>query len=187
MGVAEENTGDGGRGEAAHDRIKQRRGIGERIATVIAGQDMADDPGSLTRLFASRELVGEKGQDSRRVGIGHVPVIEDIVDVPEVCVDGDNAETRGCRMGIRAIVSGRVALFRTVDPAFIRPHGRKQLIVPRQRIRAGVGAGVEDVLGIPGLREAVVIPQCRVDRNIAQHGLKGLEGDGLFVLNVGPR
>ena len=52
VGVAEEDAGDGGGAEAADDAVEKGGGVGEGVCAVVAGEDVADDPGALVGFFA---------------------------------------------------------------------------------------------------------------------------------------
>ena len=103
--VPEKDAGDGGGREAADDGVEEGGRVGERVGAVIAGEDVADDPGPLACGFGGGKLVGEEFEDPRGVWVGEVPVVEDVVGVPEVGVDGDDTEALGCGVSIGTVVS----------------------------------------------------------------------------------
>ena len=72
---------------------------------------MTDDPGALAGGFTGGELGSEPGEDARCVGVGEIPVVVDVGDVPEVSVDRDDAEAFFGGMGVGAVVEGGVVGF----------------------------------------------------------------------------
>lgn len=51
-----EDTGNGGRCKAAHNRIEQCTGVRESLRAIVATQDVTDDPSSLTSFLARLQL-----------------------------------------------------------------------------------------------------------------------------------
>ena len=91
VGVAEEDPRDGVGGVAADDAVEERCGVGEVVGAVVAGEHVADDPGALVPLLALVELGDEEAEDAGLVRVGEVEIVEDVVGVPEVGVEGDDA------------------------------------------------------------------------------------------------
>ena len=72
---------------------------------------MTDNPSALADGFAGGELGGEPGQDAGSVGVGVIPVVEDVVDVPEIGIDGDDAEAFFGGVSVGTVVEGGVIGF----------------------------------------------------------------------------
>jgi len=109
--VAEEDGGNGGGGETADDGIEKSRGVRQCIRSVISTQNMAYDPGPLASSFTSFEFRDEEREDARLVWVGVVEVVEHVVDVPEVGIDGDDAEALGGCMGVGSVMGGSICCF----------------------------------------------------------------------------
>jgi len=61
VGVAEENIGDYVRGVAVDDLVEEVRGVGERVAAVPAGEDVAEDPDAFAGVFRGLEFGDQEG------------------------------------------------------------------------------------------------------------------------------
>ena len=72
---------------------------------------MADDPGSLVTLFAGGEFGYYEAKNARLVGISEVKVVENIIRIPEIGVDGDDAKTFLGSMSVCAVVLGGIVGF----------------------------------------------------------------------------
>ena len=64
MRVAEEETGNCGWREASDDTVEQGGRVWKSVTSVVAGEDMADDPRTLTGSFAGCKLGGEEREDA---------------------------------------------------------------------------------------------------------------------------
>ena len=82
MGVAEEDAGNRGRRETADNGVEEGGWIGETIAAIVAGEDVADDPSALVVLLAVFELGDEEFEDAGLVGVSEIEEVEDVAGVP---------------------------------------------------------------------------------------------------------
>ena len=134
MGVAEEDARDGVGRVAADDAVEERGGVGEVVGAVVTREHVADDPGALVPLLALVELGDEEAEDAGLVRVGEVEEVEDVGGVPEVGVEGDDAQALGGGVGIGAVMSGGVVGFVARDPTVLLPHGGQEVIVPAKDV-----------------------------------------------------
>ena len=119
--MAKEDASDGRGREAANNRVEQRGRIRKRVRTIVATENVTDDPSSLVLGFAVCEFGGQEMQDARCIWIAKVPVVENIIGVPEVGVDGYDAEAFGSSVGVCAVVRAGVLCFAVANPAVLLP------------------------------------------------------------------
>ena len=77
------------RREAVDDLVEEVGGVGERVGSVPAGQDVAEDPDAFVIFFGGLEFGGEEVHGAAVVGVGGVDEIEIVGPVPEIGVQGD--------------------------------------------------------------------------------------------------
>jgi len=128
--VAPGDHGDGFGGEADDDAVEEGGGIGEGVGVAVAVGDVADDPDALVEFFRGGELGDEEFEHSGLVWAGVVGVVEDVVDVPEVGVQGDDFKALGGGVGVGAKVGFDAVGGGAVDPFVLEPEGRDEVVVP---------------------------------------------------------
>lgn len=146
VGVAEEDARDGVGGVAADDAVEERGGVGEVVGAVVAGEHVADDPGALVPLLALVELGDEEAEDAGLVRVGEVEIVEDVVGIPEVGVEGDDAQALGGGVGIGAVMSRGIICFIARDPSVLLPHGGQEVVVPAEDVGIS-GIITVDIIG----------------------------------------
>lgn len=122
MGMSKENASDGRRTKAADDGIEKGRRIGKCVRPIVSREDVSDYPCPLPRLLACSELSRQEGEDTRGVWVGVVPVVEDIVYIPEVGIDRDDPKSLGGGVSVGAIVRFCVLSLCCCNPRIVRPH-----------------------------------------------------------------
>ena len=146
---------------------------------------MANDPCTLAFGFTSLEFLDQVLQDAGLIWICEVEEIKDVVDIPEIGVDGYNSETLSSGVGVGSIVGGRMVRFCCSDPAISLPHGAEEVVVPAEDIVCASCLLTIDVVGgVVGLWQRVVIAQSWIDGNVAHFSFEDLVSYSLLVLNV---
>ena len=80
---------------------------------------MPNDPSPLASGLASLKLLDEPPQDTGLVRIREIEVIEDIVNIPEVCVYGYDTKPLSGGVCISTIVERCFVSFRCGDPTIL--------------------------------------------------------------------
>lgn len=112
VGVAKEDPGDDVGRESIDNLVEEVGGVGERVGTVPAGEDVGEDPDAFVGGFGGEEFFGQEFEDAGNVGVGGVDEVckwlsarascsskgtrltEVVVAIPEVAVDGDDSKIR---------------------------------------------------------------------------------------------
>ena len=90
MCMTEEDASDGVGSEPGDNRVEERCGVGKSVGTIIAGEDVTDDPSTLIFLFTGFKFLDEIFENARLVRIGEVEKVEHIVFVPLENVSEDS-------------------------------------------------------------------------------------------------
>ena len=95
--MTEEDSSNGGRCESPNDGIEESARIRQSIIPIVSTGNMCYNPTTLSLRFAGFELRDQERKYARLVRIREIEVVEDIIDVPEVRVHGNNAKAlSGC-------------------------------------------------------------------------------------------
>lgn len=121
VGVAEEDAGDDVRRVAVDDLVEEVAWVGEGVGAVPAAGDVADDPDAFARVFGFLEFADHPREGARGVRIGRVDEVEVVRFVPEVRVEGDDAEAVLRLHRISAVVRATVLRCSRADPPFVQP------------------------------------------------------------------
>lgn len=146
--MAEEDARDRTWGETSYNGVEEGSGVRKWIGPIVARKDVSDDPSLLTTSLTGCELICEEFENTAGVGVGTVPVVEDVGFVPEVRVNGDYTEALGRCVCVGGIVSGCILSFSCIDPGVVLPEGREKLVVPGHSIGGGGTAWVQTVLSV---------------------------------------
>jgi len=137
VGVAEEDPRDDVGREALDDLVEEVGGVGQRVGAVPAAEDVADEPDALAAFFGRFEFFDHPAEDAGCVGVGGVDEHEDVVAVPEVGVEGDDAKPEVRLYAVAAIVGGGLVDVLLRNPPFMKPElaGGKYLRARRTEVK----------------------------------------------------
>ena len=154
MGVAKENPRDDMRTVPIHDLIKQIRRIRKRVRAIPPGKHVSQDPHPLLSILGGLELVDQEGECAGAVRTGRVDEIEVVLAVPEISVQGDNAQAVVVLDGVGCVVEFGLRGGGRVDPAVVLPEGRDMVVIPTELLAERAGEGMWAVNGF-GVRVVV--------------------------------
>ena len=146
---------------------------------------MANDPCALAFGFTGLQLLNQELQDAGLIWIGEVEKVEDVADVPEISIDGDDSKALRSGMGVSSVMRGRMIRLCFRDPAISFPHGTEKVIVPAENIIcASCLLAIDVIWGVIRLWQRVVIAQGWIDGDVTHLSFEYLVGHGLLVLDV---
>lgn len=187
--MAEENPRDDMRTIPIHDLVEQIRRVRKRVRAIPSRKHVADDPNALVGVLRGLEFVDEEGECTRGVRAGGIDEIEVVPTVPEVSIQGDDAQAIVVLDGVSRIMSFRLRGGRSINPAVVLPQSGDVVVVPTELLAERTG---QRVRGIDGFGVRVVVAEGGEDGpgdvvfEQVESGCLGVfdEGSGELVLRV---
>jgi hypothetical protein len=154
--VAEEDIGNDMWGVALDDLVQHIRAVGHGVGPVPAAENVAHDPDALAGILGFLELLDEKAEHAREVGISCVQERVHVVVVIQIGIERDDAETQRMYDRVGGVVERCLGLSSRINPAIVLPQFGNVVVVPRELL-AQRPVVINGVRSIQVVRASVVV------------------------------
>ena len=145
---------------------------------------MPNNPCPLPFGLASLEFLDEVLENAGLIWIREVEVVENIVDIPKIRVDGNDAKTLSSSMCVSTVMERCLMSFGCGDPTVPLPEAAKEFIIPTEDIVLSSCVWADVIRRVVCLGKRVMIAQRWIDGHVTHLGFEDCVGYVLFIFDI---